>query len=91
MGHIINHAIYSKKVNKKAVQTEWDEIAARDDREEGCSGLPRSIRWIEHLCASEEEALSYIESHDSGWYDQLAVMFRKGHRINWLVKTEYHV
>lgn len=77
MGHNIHFAEYSENVNKKQVQAEWDDYAAKEDWQEGCSGLGSDIRWIDHICESREEAEEYIRSHDKGWYDQLAVKFRK--------------
>lgn len=40
MGHNIHYATYRENVNKKIVQNEWDEYAAHEDWQEGCSGLP---------------------------------------------------
>lgn len=77
MGHIINHTIYKENICKKNVQTEWDDTAARDDYLEGCSSLSQSIRWIDHVCDSYDEAMEFIKNSDSGWYDQLAVKFKK--------------
>jgi len=91
MSHIINKAVYPKRVSKKKVQEEWDEVARREDYQEGCSGLSSPIRWIDVLCKNIAEAEDYIDKHDNGWYDQLAVMFKQGRSIKWLVKTEYHV
>lgn len=76
MGHCIDYGTYDLKVNKSSVQAEWDECAAHEDWREGATGLPGKIRWIDYTCNSREEAEEYIRSHDSGWYDQLAVKFR---------------
>lgn len=38
------------------------------------------------------EAEQYIEQHDNGWYDQIAVRFKDEQRhIRWMAKIEYHV
>lgn len=76
MSHNIYMPVYDERVNKKAVQKYWDQTAAHDDWQEGCTGLCRDIRWIDHICANEEEAKEYIETHDKGGYDQLAVKFK---------------
>lgn len=76
MGHNIHHSTYPENINKKLVQAEWDEYAAHEDWQEGCTGLARDIRWIDHVCDTLEEAETYIREHDSGWYDQLAVKFK---------------
>lgn len=77
MGHIINHTVYKENVDKKNVQAEWDDTAAHDDWEEGCSGLAQDIRWISHVCDCYDDAVAFIKSSDKGWYDQLAVKFKK--------------
>lgn len=76
MSHNVHHSTYPENVNKASVQKEWDEYAAREDWQEGCSGLSQSIRWIDHVCDDLEDAHKYIEEHDRGWYDQLAVKYR---------------
>ena len=75
--HNIHHETYDEKVNKKKVQAYWDNYAAREDYQEGCSGLGQPIRWIDYVCDDINAAYEYIEQHDRGWYDQLAVKFRK--------------
>ena len=60
MGHNIHFAEYSENVNKKQVQAEWDDYAAKEDWQEGCSGLGSDIRWIDHVCESREKAEEYI-------------------------------
>jgi len=77
MGHSVNYGTYEENVNKKKVQKEWDEYAANEDWQEGCSGLPNNIRWIDYVCDSYEDAEKYIDDHDNGWYDQLAVKYRE--------------
>lgn len=76
MSHNIHHADYPLNVNKKAVQAEWDDYAAHEDWQEGCTGLDKNIRWIESpIYSSYEEALKAVEKLDRGWYDQLAVKY----------------
>lgn len=76
MAHNIEYAHYEENVNKMEVQAEWDDYVSREDWQEGCSGLPNKIRWINHVCDSNEQAEEYIRNHDKGWYDQLAVKYR---------------
>lgn len=76
MGHQIHYSSYPEKVNKKSVQRFWDDYAAHEDWQEGCIGLSRDIRWIDHVCESEEDAEAYISIHDRGGYDQLAVKYK---------------
>lgn len=75
--HNVHHGTYPENVDKKEVQKYWDSYAAREDWEEGCTGLGRDIRWINHVCDSYEDAERYIEANDNGWYDQLAVKYRE--------------
>lgn len=77
MSHNIKYGVYSENVNKKKVEADWNNYAAHEDWQEGASGLVRSIRWIEdEILNSEAEAQDYIEKHDDGNYDQLAIRFR---------------
>lgn len=75
MSHNIHHSVYPENVKKERVQAEWDEYAAREDWQEGCSGLASNIQWKSRICYDEAEAYAYLEKIDSGWYDQLAVRF----------------
>lgn len=86
MSHNIKHIDYPENVNKKIVKAGWDEFVRHADWQEGSSGLPGEIRWIDHICSSREEAEDYIEAHDKGWYDQLAVKYKEYSKLE-LSKT----
>ena len=76
MSHNVRYRDYPENVNKRKVQTDWDTFVAHEDWQEGASGLPSGIRWIDSvICNSYDAAQKYIESIDSGWYDQLAVRY----------------
>ena len=77
MGHNIHYAICEDTENaRKNCEAYWNECAAKEDCQEGCSGLSQSIRWLKHTpFDTEEAAREYIEKNDKGWYDQLAVRF----------------
>lgn len=90
MAHNIKYADYHCSASKKQVEKRLDNFVAREDYEEGAVGLPNPIRWIDHLCKNRDEAMEYIESHDRGWYDCLAVQYKSGRKKMWLVKIEYH-
>lgn len=81
MSHEVRYEIYDENVDKQWVQSYWDEYVSHEDWQEGCTGLHKKIRWIDHICDTDEEAAAYIEQHDSGWYDQLAVKFRDSSSI----------
>ena len=73
MGHNVKHLDYHCSVSQRQVQKRLDNYVACEDWQEGASGLPNPIRWIDRLCKSRDEAMEYIKSHDRGWYDCLAV------------------
>lgn len=90
MAHNIKHFDYHCSFSQKQVEKRLNHFVAVEDWEEGASGLPQPIRWINHVCKDREEAEEYIKSHDRGWYDCLAVQYKHGRKKFWLVKIEYH-
>lgn len=44
----------------------------------------------EPVYKNHDEAMAAIQKLDKGWYDDHAVRYREGRRINWLVKVEWH-
>lgn len=77
MSHIIDFTSYPENCNKKKVQRDWDIVVQHEDYQEGASGLPSNIRWLENFVAdNKDEAEAYIKDHDKGWYDCLAVRYR---------------
>ena len=89
--HNIKFSSYHCSVSKKQIEKRLDAFVAREDYMEGATGLPSPIRWITNVvCSNETEATEYIQAHDKGWYDCLAVRYKKGRKIFWLVKIEYH-
>lgn len=75
MGHEIRYLDFRENASKTVIESEANKIAKRDG--DYHSGLNSPIRWIDRVCANREEAVEYIKSHDTGWYDQLAVKFRE--------------
>ena len=90
MAHNIRFFDYHCSRSQAQVQKRLDNFVACEDYEEGATGLPSPIRWINHLCENRDDAYEYIVSHDRGWYDSLAVQYKSGRRKMWLVKIEYH-
>lgn len=72
--HNIEYYSYKETEDKKAIQTELDDYVEHATWEEGGS-TTGGIRWIDHVCRSYDEAKKYIEEHDKGWYDCLAVKY----------------
>lgn len=77
MSHEIRHFEYKDNIKRDWVQGELDNFVKHEDWQEGCSGLAAPIRWCEQvICDSYDDAEKWIEEHDRGYYDQLAVRFR---------------
>lgn len=77
MSHNIEHRDYSIKTSKQAIFAEINSYVEHVTWAEGGSGIDR-IRWLEtKVCTNYDEALEYLESHDKGWYDCLAVQYKK--------------
>ena len=77
MSHEIRHFEYKDNIKRDWVQGELDNFVKYEDWQEGCSGLSAPIRWNEQtICESRDDAEKWIEEHDRGCYDQLAVRFR---------------
>ena len=77
MSHNIRYYDYKENCNKAKVEKELDHYVAMEDWQEGASGLPNRIRWIQSvLCDDYDSAEQYIQSHDKGWYDCLAVRYK---------------
>ena len=80
MSHNIKHSSFKVSLGekgKKQCEKEWNEYVKRETWKEGGNGLYSPIRWIDFICDSLEDAEKYIEEHDNGWYDQLAVKYRQ--------------
>lgn len=78
MSDNINYWVNPENIDRKTVEAELNECVRRWTCEEdgqGGHGLDNPIRWIFHVCLNYDDAQAYIESHDKGSYDQLAVMF----------------
>lgn len=74
MGHEIIYESYAASVDTRSVQAEWEDRIRHICWQEG-GGMSQPIRWIDHICEDREAAYKYIERHDDGWYDQLAVKY----------------
>ena len=74
MSHNIKHFTYAEKENKNRIQKDLDTYVSHETWQEGGHGTG-GIRWLDAVCKSREEAEQYIEKHDRGWYDCLAVRY----------------
>ena len=76
MSHNIEYYDYAANVDRKKVLASLSEHVSCCTIREGGYGIDR-IRWLDHVCDTYDEAVEYIRTHDSGRYDQLAVMYRE--------------
>lgn len=74
--HNIGMRTYPLNVNKDEVKKELDGFVAHEDWREGCTRLWNDIRWLDVTLESYDKAEAYINAHDRGNYDNLAVKFR---------------
>jgi len=75
MGHNIEYYDYAEKANKNTIQKDLDNYVSHRTWQEGGHGLEK-IRWNDVVCESYDAAKEWIEKHDKGWYEQLAVAYK---------------
>ncbi len=76
MGHNIEHYDYDEKINKNKVQKDLDTYVSHATWQEGGGGID-PIRWNDVVCEDYDSAIEWIEKHDKGWYDCLAVKYKE--------------
>lgn len=76
MSHNICHYTYEENCNRGKVFAELNEMVEHEDWQEG--GSLDHIRWLDNapICENYDKAKEYIESHDRGFWDCLAVRFK---------------
>ena len=83
--HVIQMAFYpAKKLQTQSarlkIQKYWDDVAAREDYQEGCTGLLSNICWNDKVVPfnSKQDAADYLQS-ESGKHDylQMAVLYKE--------------
>ncbi|WP_394969896.1 hypothetical protein [Candidatus Allofournierella merdipullorum] len=76
MSHNIQYRDYPENVDKDKVFSELSIYVQNECWQEG--GHLNPIRWVPApVCESIDAAQQYIETHDRGWYDCLAVRYRE--------------
>ena len=85
--HEIRYLTYTSRKSEKGILKDCGAIA---DREGDHKGQIKRIRFSNLVKKNYVEAVDWIEKNDNGWYDNLAVKFKEGRRVMWLVKIEYH-
>lgn len=87
--HQIETLTFSSRKTKPGIVKDCNMIAKRESDSHG--PLYHGIRFHDAVLKDRAEAERWIELNDSGWYDNLAVRYKDGRKILWLVKIEFHV
>ena len=88
MSHAIQHLDYPCKTTERQILKDVGSFAY--DPQETCGYHGQMTFHREPVYSNREEAMAAIQKMDRGWYDDHAVRYREGRRINWLVKVEWH-
>lgn len=88
MSHQIQYIDYPCKTSEHAIQKDLNRFAYDPQESSGYHGNLTFHK--EPVYKNRAEALAAIENMDRGWYDDHAVRYRNGRKINWLVKCEWH-
>ena len=88
MSHAIQYLDYHCSTSEKAILKDLNSFAYDPQESSGYHGGMKF--HSEPVYRNREEAMEAIQKLDKGWYDDHAVRYRDGRRINWLVKVEYH-
>lgn len=88
MSHQIQYIDYPCRTSEPAIQKDLNRFAYNPQESSGYHGNLTFHK--EPVYKNRAEALAAIENMDRGWYDDHAVRYRDGRKINWLVKCEWH-
>jgi len=86
--HAIEKWTFPTKTTKKQIEKACNQRAIEDG--DYHHGLDGGIRFNDTVLPNIKAAEAWIEVNDRGWYDNLAIRFKEGRKIFWLVKFEYH-
>lgn len=76
MGHCVDYLTFDLATSKSEITSSCNRRAVMDG--DYHSSLNNSIRFIDKVYDSREEAENAIDKMDNGWYDQIAVKYRHG-------------
>lgn len=85
--HAIHYLDFSCRKSETAIVKECSRIA---DREGDYKGQITHIRFKDIVLGDRGEAEEWLDTNDSGWYDNIAIKYKDGRKMMWLVKIEYH-
>ena len=81
MGHNIQHYDYPENVDQKKVFRDLANYVQHEAWQEG--GHLNEIRWLDAKpLPSRDDAEEFLNKHDKGWYDCLAVRYLEADRHN---------
>ena len=87
--HQITYRKFTSRKTRAGIQADCDK-EAKTYGDYHCRLEP--IKFYEYpVCKNETEARAKIDEYDNGWYNQIAVKYKDGRKVMWLVKIEYHV
>lgn len=75
MGHEIKFWDFPVTTNKKDIEEKINAYVAAEDWQEGASGLPAPIKWLDEVHGTRSEALKAIEQRCTHDYDEFAVQY----------------
>lgn len=77
MSHNFHVRSYPESVDKRSVQDSMDEYVRHEDWQEGASGTPVPIRWVDHVYDTRQDAEDAIEWAGRGVsYNCMAVKYK---------------
>ena len=85
--HDIRYLTYTSRKSENAIVKECSAIA---DWEGDYKGQITNIRFKDIVKSNYDDAYEWIRENDNGWYDNLAVKYKDGRKVMWLVKIEFH-
>lgn len=87
--HEIRHLVFSGRYEKNRLYNECNRIHKSNCEYHTALEFLRTPTTT--VFQSRAEAEKFIEEHDNGFYDQIAVKFKDKTKTFWLAKIEYHV
>lgn len=88
MSHAIRYIDYPCRTTERQILKDIGSYAY--DPQDTCGYHGNMTFHKEPVYKNREQAMAAIKQLDRGWYDDHAVRYREGRRINWLVKVEWH-
>lgn len=85
--HQIEFLTFTTRKLPKTIVKECAKIA---DHNGDYKGQITGIRFKDFAVENYARAVEWIDANDRGWYDNLAVKYKDGRKVRWLVKIEYH-